>query len=237
MTRPSPAADPGADVIAWAHNETSTGVMVAVERPRGCRRRAGPDRRDLGRRRPAGRPRQSRTPTTSRRRRRFGSDGGLWLALLSPAAIARIEELDGADGRWQPAFLSLRDRARQLAQGPDLQHAGGGDAAPARRPDRLDARARAGSTGACSAAARPSAHLYGWAEATRVRDARSSADPGQALAGRRNDRLRRLDRRRGARRRPCARTASSTSSPTASSAATSCGSGCSRRSSPPTSRR
>ena len=37
-----------------------------------------------------------------RRRRR------LWLALLSPAAIARIEELDGADGRWQPAFLSLQ---------------------------------------------------------------------------------------------------------------------------------
>ena len=37
----------------------------------------------------------------------FGSDGGLWLALLSPAAIARIAELDGAAGRWQPAFLSL----------------------------------------------------------------------------------------------------------------------------------
>ena len=37
----------------------------------------------------------------------FGADGGLWLALLSPAAIARIEELDGAADRWQPAFLSL----------------------------------------------------------------------------------------------------------------------------------
>src|SRR6201994_4661236 len=32
---PSPRADPGADVIAWAHNETSTGVMVPVRRPDG----------------------------------------------------------------------------------------------------------------------------------------------------------------------------------------------------------
>jgi phosphoserine aminotransferase len=38
----------------------------------------------------------------------FAADGGLWLAALSPAAIARIEELDGAGDRWQPAFLSLQ---------------------------------------------------------------------------------------------------------------------------------
>jgi phosphoserine aminotransferase len=38
----------------------------------------------------------------------FGSDGGIWLALVSPAAVARIEELDGAAGRWQPASLSLQ---------------------------------------------------------------------------------------------------------------------------------
>jgi len=31
---PQPAADPGADAIAWAHNETSTGVMVPVTRLR-----------------------------------------------------------------------------------------------------------------------------------------------------------------------------------------------------------
>ena len=37
----------------------------------------------------------------------FGSDGGIWLALLSPAAIERIAELDGVEGRWQPASLSL----------------------------------------------------------------------------------------------------------------------------------
>jgi phosphoserine aminotransferase len=38
----------------------------------------------------------------------FGADGGLWLSALSPAAADRIEELDGAADRWQPAFLSLQ---------------------------------------------------------------------------------------------------------------------------------
>jgi phosphoserine aminotransferase len=36
----------------------------------------------------------------------FASDGGLWLALLSPAAQERIAELAASD-RWIPAFLSL----------------------------------------------------------------------------------------------------------------------------------
>ena len=36
----------------------------------------------------------------------FASDGGLWIALCSPAAVARIEELK-ASGRWTPAFFDL----------------------------------------------------------------------------------------------------------------------------------
>ena len=57
---PHPVADPDADVIAWAHNETSTGVMVPVERPEGVGRGPRPDRRDVwgrwaARRRRAGR--------------------------------------------------------------------------------------------------------------------------------------------------------------------------------------
>src|SRR5205823_12401000 len=46
----------------------------------------------------------------------FGSDGGLWLALVSPAAIDRIAELDRAADRWRPASLSLSvalDNSRQ----------------------------------------------------------------------------------------------------------------------------
>ncbi|MDO4258988.1 MAG: phosphoserine transaminase [Actinomycetaceae bacterium] len=37
----------------------------------------------------------------------FGSDGGLWVALLSPAALERAKELRGAAGRWVPQFLDL----------------------------------------------------------------------------------------------------------------------------------
>jgi len=36
----------------------------------------------------------------------FASDGGLWLALMSPAAIARAEKIK-ASGRWIPAFFDL----------------------------------------------------------------------------------------------------------------------------------
>jgi phosphoserine aminotransferase len=104
---PAPAADPAADVIAWAHNETSTGVMVAVERPAGAgdalvlidaTSGAGGLPVDL-----AEADAYYFAPQKS-----FGAEGGLWLALLSPAAVARIEELDGAADRWQPGFLSLQ---------------------------------------------------------------------------------------------------------------------------------
>ena len=104
---PVPAADPGADALAWTHNETSTGVMVEVRRPAGSERAlvlidatsgAGGLPLDAG----------QADAYYFAPQKAFGADGGLWLALLSPAAIARIEELDGAGDRWQPAFLSLQ---------------------------------------------------------------------------------------------------------------------------------
>jgi phosphoserine aminotransferase len=104
---PAPIADAQADVIAWAHNETSTGVMVPVERPAD----AGDALVLIDATSGAG-----GLPVDVSRadayyfapQKGFASDGGLWLALLSPAALARIEELDGAADRWQPAFLSLQ---------------------------------------------------------------------------------------------------------------------------------
>ena len=144
----------------------------------------------------------------------------------------------GARRRRRPLAAGLplaADRAGQLAQGADLQHAGAGDPAAPERPGPVDARPR-----------RPRrlrrAHLgllgsplrLGRAQRLRLALRRR---PGQALAGRRHDRLRRHGRRRRPGARPCAPTASSTSSPTASSAATSCESGCSPRSTPTTSRR
>ena len=104
---PAPAADPHADVVAWAHNETSTGVMVPVERPAGAgdslvlvdaTSGAGGLPVDVG----------EADAYYFAPQKGFASDGGIWLALLSPAAIARIEELDETgDGRWRPSFLSL----------------------------------------------------------------------------------------------------------------------------------
>jgi phosphoserine aminotransferase len=42
----------------------------------------------------------------------FGSDGGLWLAIMSPAALERIAEIK-ASGRWIPAFLDLATAVEQ----------------------------------------------------------------------------------------------------------------------------
>jgi phosphoserine aminotransferase len=104
---PAPIADSQADAIAWAHNETSTGVMVPVERPAGAgdalvlidaTSGAGGLPVDVG----------QADAYYFAPQKSFAADGGLWLALLSPAAIERIEHLDSADdGRWQPPFLSL----------------------------------------------------------------------------------------------------------------------------------
>jgi phosphoserine aminotransferase len=104
---PAPRGDAAADVIGWAHNETSTGVMVPVERPADAGDALVLIDATSG---AAGLPLDASQADAYyfAPQKGFASDGGLWLAALSPAAIARIEELDGAaDGRWQPEFLSL----------------------------------------------------------------------------------------------------------------------------------
>jgi phosphoserine aminotransferase len=103
---PEPRADPAADVIAWAHNETSTGVMVPIERPA----EAGDALVLIDATSGAGGLAVDVAEADAyyfAPQKGFGSEGGLWLALLSPAAIERIGELDGVAGRWQPQFLSL----------------------------------------------------------------------------------------------------------------------------------
>ncbi|MBS1885473.1 MAG: phosphoserine transaminase, partial [Actinobacteria bacterium] len=104
---PTPQGDRAADVIGWAHNETSTGVMVPVERPADAGDALVLIDATSG---AAGLPLDASQADVYyfAPQKGFASDGGLWLAALSPAAIARIEELDGSgDGRWQPEFLSL----------------------------------------------------------------------------------------------------------------------------------
>ena len=110
-TAPVPRGDPSCDVVAWAHNETSTGVMVEVTRPGG-----GGDALVLvdGTSAAAGLPVDVAETDVYyfAPQKGFASDGGLWLALASPAAIERIERVDAqrptiAGERWIPDFLSL----------------------------------------------------------------------------------------------------------------------------------
>jgi phosphoserine aminotransferase len=98
-------ADPSADLIGWAHNETSTGVMVPVVRPEG----AGDALVAIDATSGAGGLPLDATEADVyyfAPQKSFAADGGLWLALLSPAAQERIAELAAAD-RWIPEFLSL----------------------------------------------------------------------------------------------------------------------------------
>ncbi len=103
---PSPYAEDGVDVYAWAHNETSTGVMAPVRRVAG----AADDALVLvdATSGAGGLPVDVREADVYyfAPQKCFAADGGLWLALFSPAALARVEEI-AASGRWVPDFFSL----------------------------------------------------------------------------------------------------------------------------------
>ncbi|HEX8519079.1 MAG TPA: phosphoserine transaminase [Pseudonocardia sp.] len=106
---PAPVADPTCDVLAWAHNETSTGVMVPVVRPEG----ATPEQLVvIDATSGAGGLPLDATQVDAyyfAPQKSFAADGGLFLALLSPAALQRIAELAAlpSTDRWIPPFLSL----------------------------------------------------------------------------------------------------------------------------------
>jgi phosphoserine aminotransferase len=102
---PEIAYQQGADLVGWAHNETSTGVAVPVRRPAGSEGALVAIDATSG---AGGLPVKAEdfdvyyfAPQKS-----FASDGGLWLALMSPAAVERVGEI-GAGDRWIPEFLSL----------------------------------------------------------------------------------------------------------------------------------
>jgi phosphoserine aminotransferase len=159
---PEPAPDPAADAIAWAHNETSTGVMVPVSRPEGCGDSLVLIDATSG---AAGLPLEAAQADAYyfAPQKGLGGDGGLWLALLSPAAIARIEELDGAADRWQPAFLSLQtalenSRKEQTYNTPAL-------ATLLLLADQVEWMLERGGLEWCvSHTTDSSSRLYGWAE-------------------------------------------------------------------------
>jgi len=104
---PDAVAEDGVDAYCLTHNETSTGVAMAVTRPAGttaddalvlvdATSAAGGLRVDL----------HQADVYYFAPQKCLAADGGLWLAAVSPAAVERIERI-AADGRWCPAFLDL----------------------------------------------------------------------------------------------------------------------------------
>jgi len=164
-SHPDAVAEAGIDVYALTHNETSTGVAMDLRRPAGttagealvavdATSAAGgltwdPDEVDV----------YYFAPQKS-----FASDGGLWLAACSPAALERIESI-GAGDRWRPASLDLKialdnSRLNQTYNTPALATL-----------LLLDAQIRwmndnGGMTFAAGRSAESAATLYEWAEAS-----------------------------------------------------------------------
>ena len=163
-TLPVPSAEPGIDVYAWAHNETSTGVMAPVRRVDGAddgalvlidaTSGAGGLSVDA---------RESDVYYFAPQKS-FASDGGLWLALFSPAALERAAQI-AASGRWIPDFFDLptaidNSRKDQTYNTPAV-------ATLAMLADQVEwLNGNGGMAWASARTADSASRLYGWAERT-----------------------------------------------------------------------
>jgi phosphoserine aminotransferase len=158
------ASEAGADLLAWAHNETSTGVMVPVLRPDGA-----PEDALIAIDATSGAGGLPVEITDADAyyfapQKGFASDGGLWVALLSPAAQERIGELHGS-GRWIPEFLSLQTALENSVK--DQTYNTPAVATLFLMADQVAWMLEAGGLEGCVARTRASSeHLYGWAERT-----------------------------------------------------------------------
>ncbi len=165
----TPMAEAGVDSYCWPHNETSTGVAAPVHRVDGTA--AGEDAPlvlvdatsgaggiavDVG----------CSDVYYFAPQKSFASDAGLWIALMSPAAIARAEQIAAA-GRWIPDGLSLTtaiasSRLDQTYNTPAL-------ATLVMLAEQIDWMLEAGGLEwSAGRSASSAAHLYGWAEASEV---------------------------------------------------------------------
>jgi phosphoserine aminotransferase len=117
-THPEPVASGDVDLYALTHNETSTGVAMEIRRP-AATATSTTTATGTGTRTDqivavdgtsaAGGLRVDPTQFDAyyfAPQKCFAADGGLWVALLSPAALQRVERIT-KDGRWVPAFLDL----------------------------------------------------------------------------------------------------------------------------------
>ena len=159
-----PVAEDGVDAYAWAHNETSTGVAAPVRRPAGidddalvlvdATSGAGGLPVDVA----------EADVYYFAPQKGFSSDGGLWVALMSPRALERAARI-AATERHVPAFLDLptaidNSRKDQTYNTPSV-------ATLFLMDQQLDWMLELGGLGATTARCRTSAsNLYAWAEAS-----------------------------------------------------------------------
>ncbi|MQA03956.1 MAG: phosphoserine transaminase [Streptosporangiales bacterium] len=165
-THPTPHATGDVDVYALTHNETSTGVAMPVMRIPGANddslivvdatSGAGglvvdPSEFDVYYFAP---------------QKCFASDGGLWIAAMSPAALERVQEVK-ASGRYIPTFLDLATAVDNSAK--DQTYNTPAVATLFLLADQLGwLNEHGGLTWATERSARSAAHLYSWAEKTPV---------------------------------------------------------------------
>jgi phosphoserine aminotransferase len=155
------AAEGGCDVLAWAHNETSTGVMAPVVRPLGAEGALIAIDATSG---AGGLPVDvSQTDVYYFAPQKcFAADGGLWVALLSPAAQERIDSLHASE-RWIPEFLSLHTALENSRK--DQTYNTPAVATLFLLADQVRWMLDGGGLDWCVARTRSSSeHLYGWAE-------------------------------------------------------------------------
>jgi phosphoserine aminotransferase len=159
---PPLTSSPEADVIAWAHNETSTGVMVGVQRPADSEHALIVIDATSG---AGGLPLDSSQADVYyfAPQKNFGSDGGLWIALMSPAALERVARIEESD-RWIPPFLSLT-----VALDNSIKDQTNNTPAVATLfmlADQIEWMLAGGGLDWCvSRTGKSAAYLYGWAEA------------------------------------------------------------------------
>jgi phosphoserine aminotransferase len=188
---PSFSAEAGVDAYCSPHNETSTGVAIAPTRVQGA---DGDALMVFDATSAAGGltidPAQFDTYYFAPQKS-FGSDGGLWFALMSPAAIARAAQIKEG-GRWIPDFLDLQtaidnSRLDQTYNTPAL-------ATIFLMAEQVDWFNANGGLAWCTArTAESSGVLYDWAEASPIAPLRT--DPALRSHRGRDDRHRRCHRR------------------------------------------
>src|SRR3954470_3502676 len=171
-----PEGRPGIDAYGWAHNETSTGVMAPVVRPSG----ADDDALVLVDATSAAGGLPVDVAQTDvyyfAPQKNFAADGGLWLALMSPAALQRVAEIK-ASGRYIPGFLDLSIAVDNSAK--DQTYNTPAVATLFLLADQIQwLLGLGGLSGAVERTRESSSRLYSWAEKSEVATP-FVTDPGQ----------------------------------------------------------